>query len=184
MTNGIFSHGRGVQTKPTRGRHGTPHSLADTVGMRKNTRAWVLHVGFAEPRTTGRGCEIIPTRESGRDQGCRRDAGSNHDGHLACGRSVGRGCVCLVCSSAFQIERNVKVRSLGDFANRSSLGHSWQGVHPWAVGAPDVREAEYLRGRRIRDAVHIIELNRMCPRFLHRVLHTCVQHEQIMGSFF
>ena len=27
-----FRHGRGVQTEPTRGRHGTPHSLADTIG--------------------------------------------------------------------------------------------------------------------------------------------------------
>ena len=48
-----FRHGRGVQTEPTRGRHGTPHSLGDTIGTRKNTRAWVLHVGFAEPRCEG-----------------------------------------------------------------------------------------------------------------------------------
>ena len=45
---------RSVQTKPTRGRRGTPHSLPNTIGMRKNTRAWVLHEGFAEPRATGR----------------------------------------------------------------------------------------------------------------------------------
>ena len=48
-----FRHGSGVQTEPTRGRRGTSHSLGDTIGMRRNTRAWVLHVGFAEPRCEG-----------------------------------------------------------------------------------------------------------------------------------
>ena len=33
--------------------YGTPHSLGDTIGTRKNTRASVLHVGFVEPRCEG-----------------------------------------------------------------------------------------------------------------------------------
>ena len=44
------------------------------------------------------------------------------------------------------------------------------------------RRGRISLARRMRDAVQTIELNRMCPRFLHRVLHPCVQHEQIMGS--
>ena len=53
MTSGISDIGRGLQTEPTRGRHGTPHSLANTIGMRKDTRAWVLHEGFAKHRCEG-----------------------------------------------------------------------------------------------------------------------------------
>ena len=37
---------------------------------------------------------------------------------------------------------------------------------------------------RMRDAVQTIELTLVCPRFVHRMLHPCVQHEQIMGSYF
>ena len=49
---------------------------------------------------------------------------------------------------------------------------------PWA----NPRRGRISLSRRMRDAVQTIELNRMYPRFLHRVLHPCVQHEQIMGS--
>ena len=49
---------------------------------------------------------------------------------------------------------------------------------PWA----NKRRGRTSAGRRVRDAIHTIGLNRMFPRFLHRVLHPCVQHKQIMGS--
>ena len=60
-------HGRGVQTEPPCGRHGTPHSLPSTVGMRKNTRAWVWHEGLAQPR-----CEGVDNHVQDELLGCSR----------------------------------------------------------------------------------------------------------------
>ena len=42
---------------------------------------------------------------------------------------------------------------------------------------PMSEKRRIFAGRRIRDAIHTIGLNRMFPRFVHPVLHPCVQHE-------
>ena len=41
------------------------------------------------------------------------------------------------------------------------------------AGRTGCRRSRIFAGRRIRDAIHTIELNRMCPRFLHRACSMC-----------